>query len=95
MSVVAVSGGTAALQVDLELAKAVANSPEEEDEALRRKLWLCIARRVVQRGQRGASTNGVIKANGEQRSDVQQQEDQAESIRQVRMKDWDRSKHVT
>lgn len=38
-----------ALAVDLELAKAVANGPED-DEALRRKLWLRIAKAVVQVG---------------------------------------------
>ncbi|KIY94538.1 Vacuolar protein sorting-associated protein 18 [Monoraphidium neglectum] len=38
-------------QVDLDLAKAVAeNGPAEDDEQLRRKLWLDIARRVVQDG---------------------------------------------
>lgn len=36
-----------ALAVDLELAKAVANSPEDDDQ-LRRKLWLSIAKHVVQ-----------------------------------------------
>jgi hypothetical protein len=36
-----------ALAVDLGLAKAVANSPEDDD-ALRRKLWLSIAKHVVQ-----------------------------------------------
>jgi hypothetical protein len=38
-----------ALAVDLGLAKAVANSPEDDD-ALRRKLWLSIAKHVVQVG---------------------------------------------
>jgi hypothetical protein len=38
-----------ALAVDLGLAKAVANSPEDDD-ALRRKLWLGIAKHVVQVG---------------------------------------------
>lgn len=36
-----------ALAVELGLAKAVANSPEDDD-ALRRKLWLSIAKHVVQ-----------------------------------------------
>lgn len=39
------------LQVDISLAKAVAETgPPEDDEQLRRKLWLDIARRVVQQG---------------------------------------------
>jgi hypothetical protein len=38
-----------ALAVDLDLAKAVASSPEDDD-ALRRKLWLSIAKHVVQVG---------------------------------------------
>jgi len=38
-----------ALSVDLELAKAVANTPEDDDN-LRRKLWLNIAKHVVQGG---------------------------------------------
>lgn len=38
-----------ALVVDLELAKAVADGPED-DESLRRKLWLGIAKHVVQGG---------------------------------------------
>lgn len=38
-------------QVDINLAKAVAETgPPEDDEQLRRKLWLDIARRVVQQG---------------------------------------------
>ena len=37
-----------ALQQDLELAKVVANEPEEGEEALKRKLWLAVARHVVQ-----------------------------------------------
>ena len=43
-----------ALAVDLELAKAVANTPEDDD-GLRRKLWLSIAKHVVQRGAPGAA----------------------------------------
>jgi hypothetical protein len=40
-----------ALGFDIELAKAVANMPpEEEEEAMRRKLWLAIAKHVVQQG---------------------------------------------
>jgi hypothetical protein len=42
-----------ALAVDLELAKAVANTPEDDD-GLRRKLWLSIAKHVVQGGAPGA-----------------------------------------
>jgi hypothetical protein len=42
-----------ALDVDLELAKAVANTPEDDD-GLRRKLWLSIAKHVVQGGGSGA-----------------------------------------
>ena len=37
-----------ALGLDLELAKSVASMPPEEDEAMRRKLWLAVARYVVQ-----------------------------------------------
>jgi len=38
------------LQVDVELAKSIADRPEleQEDEELRRKLWLRIAKHVVQ-----------------------------------------------
>lgn len=39
-----------ALAVDLDLAKAVASGPEDDD-TLRRKLWLGIAKHVVQQGQ--------------------------------------------
>jgi hypothetical protein len=43
-----------ALDVDLELAKAVANTPEDDD-GLRRKLWLSIAKHVVQGGSGAAA----------------------------------------
>ncbi len=42
-----------ALEVDLELAKTVASSPAEEEEGLRRRLWLAIAQHVVQKVRRG------------------------------------------
>jgi hypothetical protein len=47
-------------QVDISLAKAVAETgPPEDDEQLRRKLWLDIARRVVQQGDgQGAMPTG-------------------------------------
>ena len=44
-----------ALSIDLELAKSVAAFPPEEDEALRRKLWLAVARYVVQQGAAAGS----------------------------------------
>ncbi|GAX74136.1 hypothetical protein CEUSTIGMA_g1585.t1 [Chlamydomonas eustigma] len=47
-----------ALGLDLELAKSVANMPPEEEEALRRKLWLAVARHVVQRGSATSAGNG-------------------------------------
>lgn len=50
-----------ALAVDLELAKAVANSPEDDD-SLRRKLWLSIAKYVVQGGDGGAAAEGPEQA---------------------------------
>ena len=37
-----------ALSMDLDLAKSVAQSPELEDEVMKRKLWLAIARHVIQ-----------------------------------------------
>lgn len=43
-----------ALDIDLELAKAVANTPEDDD-GLRRKLWLSIAKHVVQGGSGAAA----------------------------------------
>lgn len=45
---------TLALAVDLELAKAVANGPED-DHNMRRKLWLGIAKHVVQGGDAAAA----------------------------------------
>lgn len=50
-----------ALAVDLELAKAVANGPEDDD-SLRRKLWLGIAKHVVQGGAGGAAADGPEQA---------------------------------
>ncbi|WIA14238.1 hypothetical protein OEZ85_002776 [Tetradesmus obliquus] len=47
-----------ALAVDLGLAKAVANSPEDDD-ALRRKLWLSIAKHVVQGDAGDGSSAGA------------------------------------
>ena len=46
-----------ALGLDLDLAKSVASLPPEEEESLRRKLWLAVARHVVQRGA-AAGTGG-------------------------------------
>lgn len=37
-----------ALSVDLGTAKAVAGAPQEEEEGLKRRLWLEVARHVVQ-----------------------------------------------
>eukprot|EP00878_Enallax_costatus_P011969 GHUV01012497.1.p1 GENE.GHUV01012497.1~~GHUV01012497.1.p1 ORF type:complete len:1028 (+),score=282.75 GHUV01012497.1:49-3132(+) len=50
-----------ALAVDLELAKAVANGPEDDD-SLRRKLWLSIAKHVVQGGDGAAAAEGPEQA---------------------------------
>jgi hypothetical protein len=54
-----------ALDVDLDLAKAVANTPEDDD-GLRRKLWLSIAKHVVQGGTAadGAEGCGTAAAAG-------------------------------
>lgn len=53
-----------ALDVDLALAKAVANTPEDDD-GLRRKLWLSIAKHVVQGGGGSASVAaGGVAAGG-------------------------------
>lgn len=49
-----------ALDVDLDLAKAVANTPEDDD-GLRRKLWLSIAKHVV---QGGAAAEGAAAGSG-------------------------------
>ncbi len=48
-----------ALSLDLELAKSVASKPPEEEEALRRKLWLAVARHVVQQGVAAAGLGGT------------------------------------
>lgn len=48
----------AALAIDLALAKAVANRPPEEEEGLRRKLWLLLAQAVVQRQVAAAPADG-------------------------------------
>lgn len=56
-----------ALAVDLDLAKAVASSPEDDD-ALRRKLWLSIAKHVVQVGnQAWYSAGGKAKQHSPSR----------------------------
>ncbi len=39
----------------LELAKAVAGKPPEDEQALKRKLWLAVARHMVQQGARGTA----------------------------------------
>lgn len=52
-----------ALDVDLGLAKAVANTPEDDD-GLRRKLWLSIAKHVVQGGEGGAAAGAAGAAGG-------------------------------
>lgn len=56
-----------ALDMDLELAKAVANAPEDDD-PLRRKLWLEVARHVVQCDDSSSSSTGRSES-GEGRSE--------------------------
>lgn len=53
-----------ALRVDLSLAQAVAGSPPEEDIALRHRLWLAVARHVVQGagGATGDQADAIRKA---------------------------------
>jgi hypothetical protein len=70
-----------ALAVDLQLAKAVANGPEDDD-GLRRKLWLSIAKHVV---QGGGSSGGAGAANGVGRAAGAAALDGAEQAERIKM----------
>lgn len=68
-----------ALGLDLELAKAVAGMPWEDDEAMRRRLWLAVAKHVV---QRGATTTTAVATAGD-RAALPPAEQQAANIKQA------------
>jgi hypothetical protein len=69
-----------ALDVDLDLAKAVANTPEDDD-GLRRKLWLSIAKHVVQGGTAADGAGGPGTAAAAAGSGSDDGPEQAERIK--------------
>lgn len=69
-----------ALDVDLGLAKAVANTPEDDD-SLRRKLWLSIAKHVVQGGGGAAAAAGGAAAGAGGAAGAEDGPEQAERIK--------------